>query len=120
MAEIRDGNRLVADLAGQMSNFLVGSFQEFIQNAELVHDFESGRMNRVAAEVAEEVGMLLQHDYIDSHARQEETEHDAGRTSSSNAATGAQGFRHGCDSKYNLQKQRLEWASTSGRSRLHC
>ncbi len=66
MGEIRDGDGLAADLAGQMSNFLVGSFEEFIQNAELVHDFESGRMNRIAAEIAEEVGMLLQHDYIDA------------------------------------------------------
>jgi hypothetical protein len=43
-------------------------------------------MNRVAAKVAEEVGMLFKHDDFNSGARQKEPEHHAGRTAAGDAA----------------------------------
>jgi hypothetical protein len=36
-------------------------------------------MDRVAAEVAEEIGVLLQHDHVDAGARQQKARHHPGR-----------------------------------------
>src|SRR5437773_2319184 len=54
--------------------------------ADLVHDLEGGGMDRVAAEVAQEVGVLLQHDHVDAGARQEQAEHHPGRAAAGDAA----------------------------------
>ena len=43
-------------------------------------------MDRVAAEVAQEVGVLLQHDDVDAGAREQEAEHHAGRPAAGDAA----------------------------------
>src|SRR4051812_15556784 len=45
-------------------------------------------MDRVAAEVAQEVGMLFQHDDVDAGAPQQKAEHHAGRTTAHDAAGG--------------------------------
>jgi hypothetical protein len=51
-------------------------------------------MNRVAAEVAEKVGVLLEDDDVDSHARQKETQHYARWPASHDAAPRSQGLGH--------------------------
>ena len=43
-------------------------------------------MNRVAAEIAEEIGVLLQHHDLNAGARQQESEHHAGGTAAGDAA----------------------------------
>jgi DNA-3-methyladenine glycosylase len=45
-------------------------------------------MNGVAAKVAQEIGMLLEHDDIDAGASEQETEHDSRRSAADNAAAG--------------------------------
>jgi hypothetical protein len=45
-------------------------------------------MNRVAAEGAQEVGMLLENHDVDSRPRQQEAKHDAGWTAASDTAAG--------------------------------
>jgi hypothetical protein len=37
-----------------------------------MHDFEGRRVQRVAPEVAQEVGMLLEHQHLDAGARQQQ------------------------------------------------
>ena len=43
-------------------------------------------MNRVAAEIAEEIGVLLQHHDMNAGARQQESEHHSGGAAAGDAA----------------------------------
>ena len=53
-----------------------GNFKKVVEQAELAHDVEGRGMDGVAAKVAQEVGMLLEHDDVDAGARQQEAEHE--------------------------------------------
>ena len=86
MREVGDPHRRVADDAAEPFHAPVRQLEELIQQAELVHDLERRGMNGVAAEIAQEVGMLLQHDDVDAGARQQEAEHHAGGAAAGDAA----------------------------------
>ena len=53
-------------------------------------------MDGVAAKVAQEVGVLLEHDDVDAGARQQEAEHKPARPAADDTATGRNLF--GCHS----------------------
>ena len=63
---------LVADLAGQLAQLLVRALEEIVEDAKLVHHLERRGMDGVAAEVAQEIGVLFQHDDIDAGAGEQE------------------------------------------------
>ena len=86
MAEIRHLKVLGADLAGQRFDLLMRQLQELVEQAELNHQLERRRMNRVAAEVAEEIGVLLQHHHANAGARQQESKHHPGGAAAGYAA----------------------------------
>ena len=86
MAKIDQLNVFGADLRRQRFDFLMRQLQEFIDQAELEHQFERRRMNRVAAEIAEEIGVLLQHHDMNAGARQQESEHHSGGAAAGDAA----------------------------------
>ncbi len=88
VGEIRDPDRRVADHAAEALHPPVRQLQELLQQAKLVDDFERGRMDGVAAEVAQEVGVLLQHHDVDAGARQQQPQHHAGGTAAGDAARG--------------------------------
>jgi hypothetical protein len=71
----------------------MGTAQEVVDNAEFVHEFESGGVNGVAAKVTQEICVLFEDDYVDSGTRQEEADHHAGGTAPSNATAGFDRFR---------------------------
>ena len=50
-------------------DLVVRQLQELVEQAELVHHFERRGMDGVAAEVAQEVAVLLQHDRPSTPAR---------------------------------------------------
>ncbi len=81
---------LLAELGAEARHFLVRQLQEFIEQAKLVHDVQRRGMDGVAAEVAQEVGVLLQHDGPDAGARQQEAQHHAGRAATHDAALGGE------------------------------
>jgi hypothetical protein len=60
VGEIGDRHRHAADIAGKNTGFLMRAFQELFQEAEFVHHFESGGVDGVAAEIAQEVGVLFE------------------------------------------------------------
>ena len=72
--------------APMRSHLVVGQLEELVEQAEFVHQFEGRRMDRVAAEIAQEIAVLLQHDDIDAGARQQEAEHHPGRPAAGDAA----------------------------------
>ena len=47
-------------------------------------------MNGVAAEIAQEVGMFLQHHHIDARTREQKAEHETARPAANNATPGGQ------------------------------
>ena len=94
MREIGEGHALVADLTRERAHLLMRALQEIVENAELVHDLERRGMNGVAAEIAQKIGVLLQHHDVDAGAGQQEAQHHAGGTAAGNGALRCYGF--GC------------------------
>ena len=90
MGEVGDPHRRVADDAAETLHAPVRQLEEFIEQAELVHHLERRGMDGVAAEVAQEVGVLLQHHHVDAGARQQEAEHHAGGPAAGDAAGGGE------------------------------
>ena len=95
VAEVGKRNGGVADLSAQPGDARVRQLEEFVQQAELMHELQRRGMNGVAAKIAQEVGVLLQHHHRHAGARQQKAEHHAGRSPAGNAAGGFDsGFRH--------------------------
>ena len=63
MGKIGELNKIVADLTGQRPRLLVRPLQEFVEEPELMHYFERRGVDRIAAEVAQKIGVLLQNRY---------------------------------------------------------
>jgi hypothetical protein len=84
--EVGDRHGEVADLRPQLTDFLVGELQEPVQEPELVHDLERRGVDRIAAEVAQEVRVLFQHEHADPGAAQQQAQHHAGRPSAGDTA----------------------------------
>ena len=77
----------VAELESEMMRLLMRQLQQIIEAAELVHQLEGRGMDRVAAEIAEEIGVLFQHHDIDAGARQQQPGHHPGRPTARHAAS---------------------------------
>ena len=75
--EIRERHIVIADLAAQHAQLLMRPLEEIVEHAKLVHDLERRGMDGVAAEIAEEIGVLLQHDDIDAGAGKKKSKHHA-------------------------------------------
>ena len=85
-AEIGDPHRRAAEHAVHLLQPLMRQFQESVDQPEFVHHLQGRGMHGVAAEIAEEIGMLLQHHDVDPGAAQEISEHHAGGTAADDAA----------------------------------
>ena len=80
MRKIGDRQWCVAKLSGELEDLLVRKLQKLIEPAKFVHHLQCRGMNSVAAEVAKEVGMLLEHRHVDALPGEQQPQHDAGRT----------------------------------------
>src|ERR1700758_3766283 len=94
MREVGNGYCVLADLTRELSYLLVRAFQELNQNAEFIHYLKRRRMNRVSAEISQEVGVSFKHNYIHSHARKKQSQHHAGRAPSGDAAASVNSLFH--------------------------
>jgi hypothetical protein len=86
VSEVGHRHRFPADHAGQPPHLGVRQREELVEQTELVHDVERRWVDGVAAEVAQEVSVLLQHHDVDAGARQQEPEHHSGRPAAGDAA----------------------------------
>ena len=68
-----------------------GTPVEGVDEVELVEDPQRRGVDGVAAEVAEEVGVLLEHDDVDAGAREQQPEHRAGGSAAGDDAGGRVG-----------------------------
>ena len=63
--------------------------QKLVEPAELVHHLQRRGMNCVAAEIAQKILVLFEHEHVDADTGQEHAEHHPGRPSTGNAASDA-------------------------------
>jgi len=91
--KIREPDWHASDYAGKLLQLLMRAFEEFVEQTKLVDDLQRGGVHRVAAEIAQEIGMLFQHDHIHAGAREEEPQHHACRTAAYDAAGGPPALR---------------------------
>ena len=73
LPEIRECILLAAEICAERGLLVVRQLQKVVEQAELAHDVEGRGMDGVAAKVAQEVGMLLEHDDVDAGARQQDS-----------------------------------------------
>ena len=92
MGEVGDLDHVIPDLRAELAHLLVRPFQEFIEHAELVQDLQRRGVDRVAAEIAEEILMLLQDDHVDAGAREQIAEHHTGGTAAGDGAICGEGL----------------------------
>src|SRR6478752_641426 len=85
--EVCHWNRVTVEDAANLAQLLVGQFEEFIQQSEFVHQLKGGGMNRVAAEIAKEIGMLFQHRHLNAGASEQITRHHSSRPAANDNAT---------------------------------
>ncbi len=71
-----------------MGHFVVGALKKFFEQTQFVHEFKSGGVNGVAAEIAKKIGVFFEQHDIDASAGQEVAEHHAGWAATDDAATG--------------------------------
>jgi hypothetical protein len=83
-------NMLAADASADLSDLLVRPFQKLFEQTEFVHDLKCRGMHRIAPEVAQEIGMLLQNQDFDSGPRQQKAQHYPGGTAAGDATGGLQ------------------------------
>jgi hypothetical protein len=92
VGEVDDLHRLAAYLRTEALHLAVRQGKELVKQPKLVHQLQRRRMHRVAAEVAQEVGVLLQHRDTHARARQQKSKHHSRRTAADDAALLDDGF----------------------------
>src|SRR3546814_9577414 len=75
VAEIGDRDRLPRDTRVDDGQFHMIAFEQLTQQPEFVEELERRGMDRVAPEIAEEIGVLFEHDRLDPGARERSEEH---------------------------------------------
>ena len=84
--EVGDGYQPVADAAGEARYLLMRPLQKGLEQAELRHDVERRRMDRITAKVAQKVPVLFEQDRPHAGARKKQSGHHSGRTTPDDAA----------------------------------
>ena len=79
MRQIADGIFAARDTNSRGVEAVVRPLEEALEQAQLVEDFHGRRVNRVAAEIAEEIGVLLEHPYGAAGPCKEQSGHHRGR-----------------------------------------
>ncbi len=100
MREVGDGHPFFADLHCDAAQLLMRPLEEGVEYAKLVHDLQSGRVNGVAAEITQEVRVLLENDHLDSGADKKVAEHHPCRAAAGNAAAGFDHVRRGSGGRH--------------------
>ena len=97
VAEIGELDAVSPIDAAQLADLLVRPRQEVVEQAQLVHHLQGRGVDRVAAEIAQEIAVLLQHQHLHPGPRQQKAEHHPGRAAAGDAAGDAmwQLIRHG-------------------------
>src|SRR6266404_5522097 len=87
--EIGHRDKVTIEDSFQLRHFLMWQLEKFFQQPELAHQLERGRMNGVAAKIAVEIGVLLQHHDIDAGAGEQIARQHSGGSATHDDATSA-------------------------------
>lgn len=80
-----------------MSEFLVWQREEFVQNSKFMEKLKRGGVDRITAEIPEEVLVFFEDCDIDTSTCEQKPEHDSSRASADYAAGGVWGrAKRGC------------------------
>ena len=93
-AKVNQRLRVAADNAIEMVDTPLRQLCEFLQKTEFIENLQGRGMHGVAAEIAQEIGVLLKYRHHDPGARQQQAQHHPGRTAADDAAAGM----YGCSS----------------------
>lgn len=80
--------------SADFADFLMRQPKKFLEQSQLMQQLKGGRMNRIAAEIAIEIRVLLQNDDVNSGSGEEKARHHSRRSAADNKAATA-GFRDG-------------------------
>jgi len=72
-------------MRADLTDLLMRALQKCVEQAQFTNRFKSGGMDRVAAEVAQKVSVLLQDEDLDSGPRQQKSQHHSGRATAYDA-----------------------------------
>ena len=86
MREVRYFDKLVSDLRPECADFLVRTIEELLEQPQLAHDLEGRRVDRIASEVAQEIGVFFENENRDAGSGEQKAEHDAGGAPARDAA----------------------------------
>ncbi len=92
--EIGERDHLIADNPLQLTHLLMRPGEKGVEQPELMHHLQSRRVDRVAAEIAQEIAVFFQHRHRDPGARQQKAEHDAGGSAAGDDAGNAKRLTH--------------------------
>ena len=106
MREIGNSYRESGRCPIDLGSLLVRKLQQIIEQPEFMHHLECRGMDGVPAEIAETIGMLLEHDDRHSGAGQHQAEHHPGRPTADDAALSCELLYH------HVHKSRLKIIST--------
>ncbi len=102
MPEVHQSEGLAVDAEAQLRYFGVRQAQKLFEQAQLGQYFGSCRVDGVAPEVAEEVGVLLQHRHLDSCPGQQVAQHHARRATAYDATARCPGSWVGTRSRFGI------------------
>src|SRR6188508_3638884 len=85
-AEVDHGVQLAVDAELALLDDAVWQAVEPLEQAQLVEQAQGNWVHGVAAEVAQEVGVLLQHGHVDAGARQHQSEKQSRRAAPDDCA----------------------------------
>jgi hypothetical protein len=88
MSEVRERIFLVSEECANARGLLMRQLEKIVEQSELAHQFQGRRVDGVAAEVAQEVGVFFQYHHVDASSRQQEPEHQSARAAADDAAPG--------------------------------
>lgn len=77
--EVSESDLVVPNLNGDLGHLGVWQLPELLQPSQLMHQLQGRWMNGVSAEVTQEVGVLLQHDHVNTLPGQQNARDDARR-----------------------------------------
>src|SRR6185369_14114633 len=86
MREVRHRQRQGSDGGIEPRRLLVGQLEQILEKSQFMHYFKCRRVDRVPAEVAQKVGVLLQDENVNAGAGQQQPKHDSRRTAAGYAA----------------------------------
>ena len=96
--EVGHGDDAVADVSGELGDLRVRNSKKFVEQTQLVKEFQRRRMDRIATKIAQEIRVFFEDRDGYPAACEKEAEHHACRASANDAARGRElisGCAHG-------------------------